>query len=272
MRIANSLGEEITASHAKDKSEKLKELCKSFKAIQLDTECHETEDETQAEAFQQECESERETFEKKYFEAIGKAQEVIDEDIKYENEGLVEVLKSLHNQEQDNTRRHEVVHRQNKPKLPEVKLAEFNGEYSQWLFFKNSFETTIHQENELSNMQKHQYLVEVLSGEARRVIEGFTITNANYENAWKLLKDTYDNQMAIIQTHMDELLDMTKLDDDLPQGRVQECVRPFIHTGVDYAGPFQIRESRRRGTSPKDMWRCSHILLQRLFIWRWYRN
>jgi len=34
---------------------------------------------------------------------------------------------------------------------------------------------------------------------------------------------------------------------DLPKERVAMASRPFTVTGVDYAGPFQIRESRRRG-------------------------
>ncbi|XP_043271219.1 uncharacterized protein [Venturia canescens] len=34
---------------------------------------------------------------------------------------------------------------------------------------------------------------------------------------------------------------------DLPAQRVCGFVRPFVTTGIDYAGPIQIRESRRRG-------------------------
>lgn len=33
----------------------------------------------------------------------------------------------------------------------------------------------------------------------------------------------------------------------LPKERVQRHTRPFVVTGVDYAGPIYIRESRRRG-------------------------
>lgn len=33
---------------------------------------------------------------------------------------------------------------------------------------------------------------------------------------------------------------------DLPKERVTMYARPFVVTGVDYAGPIQIRESRRR--------------------------
>lgn len=58
------------------------------------------------------------------------------------------------------------------------------------MFFKNSFETTIHSDPDLTAMQKHQYLVGVLQGEAKKVIQGFTISNDNYNSAWQLLKET----------------------------------------------------------------------------------
>ncbi|KAK2578329.1 hypothetical protein KPH14_012630 [Odynerus spinipes] len=34
---------------------------------------------------------------------------------------------------------------------------------------------------------------------------------------------------------------------DLPSGRISGSLRPFTNAGVDYAGPLQVRESRRRG-------------------------
>ncbi|XP_018407562.1 PREDICTED: uncharacterized protein LOC108783489 [Cyphomyrmex costatus] len=37
---------------------------------------------------------------------------------------------------------------------------------------------------------------------------------------------------------------------DLPKDRLQGTVRPFAVSGVDYAGPIQIREGRRRGRIP----------------------
>jgi len=80
--------------------------------------------------------------------------------------------------------------------------------------FQASFETTIQMDNSLTPVQKHQYLIEVLQSEARSVIQGFKISNENYESAWKLLKDTYDNNMVIIQNHLDELLKFPEITKD----------------------------------------------------------
>ncbi|XP_018359970.1 PREDICTED: uncharacterized protein LOC108759152 [Trachymyrmex cornetzi] len=88
----------------------------------------------------------------------------------------------------------------------------------------DSFETTIHQDDSLTAVQKHQYLIGVLQGEARSVIEGFKISSESYESAWKLLKDTYDNNMVIIQNHLDELLNFS----EITKNNKADSIRKFI--------------------------------------------
>lgn len=95
--------------------------------------------------------------------------------------------------------------------MPEIKLPEFNEEYTKWIFYKNSFETTIHDDADLSSIQKHQYLVGTLKGEALKVIQSFEIGKGNYTQAWQLLKDTYDNQVMIIETHLDQLINFPNI-------------------------------------------------------------
>lgn len=72
-------------------------------------------------------------------------------------------------------------------------------------------------------MQKHQYLIGQLQGEARQV-QGFTISDENYWNAWKLLKDTYDNTTLIIETHLEALLQFP----DITKENKAETIRQFI--------------------------------------------
>lgn len=122
-----------------------------------------------------------------------------------------------------NENRNQVTER-SRPKLPVIKLPEFSGDYTKWMFFKDSFETTIHQDQGLTAMRKHQYLIGVLQGEARSVIQGFKISNKNYENAWTLLTETYDNKMMIIQTHLDELLEFPSI----TKKKKTDSIRQFI--------------------------------------------
>jgi len=46
-------------------------------------------------------------------------------------------------------------------------------------------------------------------GEARKVIKGFS--SESYENAWQFLKSTYDNEMMIIETHLDEFFNFPSI-------------------------------------------------------------
>lgn len=64
----------------------------------------------------------------------------------------------------------------------------------------------------------------MLQGEARSVIEGFKISSENYESAWKLLKDTYDNNIVIIQNHLDELLNFP----EITKNNKADSIRKFI--------------------------------------------
>ena len=189
---------ECTIAEAQVRLKKLEDLWVSFENVQQDLESITIKDEKQMDQFTRENEGERLLFEERYYTVAAEAQRIIDKG--KQQQGIVQQNNSQvsadSNQEANTERR-------NKPKLPEIKLPEFNGEYTKWLFFKNSFETTVHNDTDLSNPQKYQYLIGVLKGEARKVMEGFS--NENYDQAWQLLKNTYDNEMMIIDTHLEEL-------------------------------------------------------------------
>ena len=54
--------------------------------------------------------------------------------------------------------------------------------------------------------KKFHYLVGYLEGQAKRTVEGFNITNANYQKALDLLCKQSGNTQVIITTHMNKLL------------------------------------------------------------------
>ena len=73
-------------------------------------------------------------------------------------------------------------------KLPTLSLPTFNGDLLSYQTFWDSFETTVHNNPGLSDKQKFGYLKSLLEGDAARKIDGFSLTNANYEQALDLLK------------------------------------------------------------------------------------
>ena len=75
-----------------------------------------------------------------------------------------------------------------------------------WQTFYESFTTAIHNKPNINNVQKFNYLVGYLEGQAKRTVEGFNITNENYQKALDLLYKRFGNTQVIITTHMNELL------------------------------------------------------------------
>ena len=73
-------------------------------------------------------------------------------------------------------------------KLPKLEVKKFNGKLSEWQEFWDSFESAIHQNDGLSNVDKFSYLRSLLLEPAKSAIGGFALTSANYEAALELLK------------------------------------------------------------------------------------
>ena len=96
-------------------------------------------------------------------------------------------------------------------------IAKFSGDVLKWQTFYESFNTAIHNKPNISNVQKFNCLVGYLEGQAKRIVEGFMITNENYQKALDLLCERFGNTQVIITTHMNEHLKIkyVKLDKDV---------------------------------------------------------
>lgn len=70
-------------------------------------------------------------------------------------------------------------------KLPKLTLRKFNGDITQW---SSSFNTAIHSNTELSNVDKFNYLNSLLEKGAADAVAGLALTSANYEEAVSVLK------------------------------------------------------------------------------------
>ena len=74
-------------------------------------------------------------------------------------------------------------------KLPKIELPSYSGDKLSWLSFWDVFESTIHTNNNLVDVNKFSYLISCLSGEALSCIAGLKLTSANYEVAVSILKE-----------------------------------------------------------------------------------
>lgn len=94
------------------------------------------------------------------------------------------------------------------PKLPEIKIPEFNGELSHWNSFWDSFSSLIDSRQDIDPVLKFNMLRSYLRGKAYRTIEGLSITNDNYSVALKLLKSRFaDDKQLLQQLHL-QLMNM----------------------------------------------------------------
>ena len=96
-------------------------------------------------------------------------------------------------------------------KLPALSIPEFNGNYNEYLQFRDTFDSLIHDNNSLSNIQKFYYLKSALKGEAADVLNNLTITDGNYDIALNLLHSRYDNKRVIINSHIKALMEIKQL-------------------------------------------------------------
>ena len=76
-------------------------------------------------------------------------------------------------------------------KLPKLEVRKFSGKLEQWQEFWDSFESAIHSNDSLSNVDKFSYLRGLLLEPARSAIAGFALASANNEAAVELLKKRF---------------------------------------------------------------------------------
>lgn len=104
-------------------------------------------------------------------------------------------------------------------KLPTIELPHFNGAYDQWITFYDTFRSLIHSNESLSSIQKLYYLKSCLKGEAAEVIRALNVSDNNYEIAWGLLKDRYENKRLIVHNHVKALFELQPI--------VKESLQPL---------------------------------------------
>ncbi|XP_037814584.1 uncharacterized protein LOC119605504 [Lucilia sericata] len=96
---------------------------------------------------------------------------------------------------------------QSELRLPPIEIPDFDGNLSNWIRFRDLFVSMVDSRTNISNVQKLEYLQMKLKGEASTVIKHLTPTNDNYNVAWELLKENYDNSEMIVEKYLELLFD-----------------------------------------------------------------
>ncbi|XP_076384580.1 uncharacterized protein LOC143263681 [Megalopta genalis] len=102
-------------------------------------------------------------------------------------------------------------------KLPEMRLPTFDGTIENWSSFYDLFSSTIDRNENLTLVQKLQYLRSTLTGKAAACIKSLTTTDVNYPAAIEILKEKFDCLRKTLLRHCDAIREIPKLAKDTPE-------------------------------------------------------
>lgn len=102
--------------------------------------------------------------------------------------------------------------------LPKLNLPSYSGNVTEWISFCDLFTASIHDNKNLSDAQKLQYLKLSLKGDAAFLIQSIQISDNNYQKAWEILKDRYENNSEIISATLDRLFSQQNVTHEISQG------------------------------------------------------
>ena len=97
---------------------------------------------------------------------------------------------------------------QNVSRFPKLTLPIFGGDPLKWQTFWVFFDSAVHSNNVLTNVQKLNYLRAHLEGEAARAIAGFPLTSVNYHQSLDVLRERFGEHQRIINAHMHALMNL----------------------------------------------------------------
>ena len=124
-------------------------------------------------------------------------------------------------------------------KLPKLEMKIFSGNPIGWHPFWESFESAIHKNNNLNDVDKFQYRKSLLEGSAAENISGLALTSSNYNHAVELLTKRFGSKQVIISKHIELLMQLPKVNDgnDLKQlrqllDRTEAAVRSLQGIGI----------------------------------------
>ncbi|KAJ8978078.1 hypothetical protein NQ317_000636 [Molorchus minor] len=103
-----------------------------------------------------------------------------------------------------------------RPKLPELKLIKFNGDIKHFTSFVDVFDALVHNNSQLSNIEKFSHLLACLEGQPKNLVQTHPLTSANYIIAYNALKSRYSNKRLLATFHWNEVENAPRLTHENP--------------------------------------------------------
>lgn len=133
-------------------------------------------------------------------------------------------------------------------RLPRIEIPKFSGDYQEWRSFHDLYVSIIHDNISIPDVQKLHYLKSNLQGEAQALIRGLQVTAANYQSAWNLLYNRYENKRHLVHTQLRRLFQQSAVTSESSQGirslldTTNECIQTLknLEIVVDTWDPILV--------------------------------
>ncbi|XP_003381643.1 hypothetical protein Tsp_07325 [Trichinella spiralis] len=103
-------------------------------------------------------------------------------------------------------------------RIPKWQLTPFDGVTMQFGGFWYQFQSSVHSQTDLNDIEKFMCLRSSLKGPALDVISGSSTTATNYPEAVKTLRERFDRADLIIQHHIIQIADIKKVTESSAPG------------------------------------------------------
>lgn len=146
--------------------------------------------------------SERESVQNTYYETVGIAKTILNEFASENSSSSANESTTDHPSHPSET--------SDSIKFPDIKLPSFNGDITQWLEFRDTFDALINQSS-LKQIQKFKYLRSCLQDSALIVISSLEYCEESHAIAWKLLCERFNNPKKLVANHLKSLLHVDQI-------------------------------------------------------------
>lgn len=98
-------------------------------------------------------------------------------------------------------------------KLPKIEIPRFGGDVKGWQTFIDMFNSIVHNNSTLSNIEKFNYLINSLTGAPLALVKCTPLTGNNYMIAYNALLERYQNTRLIATSHWQAIMNAKRVND-----------------------------------------------------------
>lgn len=96
-------------------------------------------------------------------------------------------------------------------RLPRIDLPKFNGTPSDWIPFKDLFQSLVIAHPTLSSVEKLQYLKTSLTGSAASLLQNTMLSAENFQKSWDALNSFYENKRLLVHAALHSLFSIKRM-------------------------------------------------------------